>query len=63
MLPFHESGSCSPTSDDFSGVMTEIVTLTLSMLSLKRNNSKIFENHLNPIILVFIGKLSSSTFK
>ena len=38
--------------------------LTLSMLRLlrlKAKNSNIFKNHLNPVMLVFIGKLSLST--
>ena len=29
----------------------------------RHKNSKIVENHLNPIILVFIGKLTSSTLR
>ena len=40
--------------------------LTLSMLRLllsKAQKLKVFENHLNPIILVFIKKLSSSTLR
>ena len=30
---------------------------------LKHKNAKIVENHLNPVMLVFIGKPSMSTFK
>ena len=39
--------------------------LTLTMLRLllsKAHKAKIFENHLNPVMLVFIGKLLLSAF-
>ena len=40
--------------------------LTLPMLRLHSSNAqerKYFENHLNPVMLVFIGQLSLSTIK
>ena len=33
----------------------------LRLLSSKHNDAEIFENHLNHVMLVFIGKLSLST--
>ena len=44
-----------------SDLLQNILPLTLPMLRLlspKAQGCKIFENHLNPVILVFIGKLS-----
>ena len=35
----------------------------LRLLSSKHKEAKIFENHLNPVILVFIGNLSLSTLR
>ena len=42
------------------------IALTLPMLGLNflpKEDAKIFENHLNPVMLVFIGKLSPSTLR
>ena len=35
----------------------------LRLLSPKHNDAKILDNHLNPVMLVFIGKLSLNTLR
>ena len=52
-----------PAMDSLHGHWFVLTLLMLRLLCLRHKNSKLFENHLNPIILVFIRKLSSSTFR
>ena len=40
-----------------------ITLLMLRLLHPKHNGAKIFQNYLNPVMLVFIGKLFLSTFR
>ena len=40
-----------------------ILIFTLPVLRSKHKDAKIFENHLNPLILVFIGKLLLSNHR
>ena len=44
-------------------ICTFVTLPMLRLLSSKHKDAKIFENHLNPVMLVFIGKLPLSSLK
>ena len=44
-------------------ILTKLTLLMLRLLHPKHKNAKLFENHLNPVMFVFIRKLLLSTHR